>query len=115
VPWNERAECWVPSRRETRKHARSITVTYEVDDSRIAARLAAEKYAEADFRHNTFTYLEVRVRTVRGLFDVVVRIAAARPGFHEETPVHVETEDAPTADDDPMPLGIETNDPHEDD
>jgi hypothetical protein len=114
VPWNERVECWVPSRGETRKHARSVTVTYEADNPRIAARLAAEKFAEADFRHNTFTNLEVRTRTVCGIFDVVVRIAATLPEFHAETLVQVET-DADTMADDPMPLGIETNDPHEDD
>jgi diadenosine tetraphosphate (Ap4A) HIT family hydrolase len=80
----------VPSRRETRDHARRIVVTYETDSPRSVAKVAAQKYAEVDFRHNTFTYLEVRVRTDRGTFDVVVRVAAARPGFHAEKPVQVE-------------------------
>jgi hypothetical protein len=88
-------------------------VTCAVVDPRIAARLAAAKYAEIDFRHHTFTCLEVRVRTVQGTYDVLVRIAAARPGFHAEIPMQVDVEDAATVD--PLPLGIETNDPHEDD
>jgi hypothetical protein len=64
-------------------------VTYEVDDPRVSARLAAQKYAEEDFRRgDPFTRLMVRVKTDRGTFDVVVCVEM-EPEFHAKLPVRV--------------------------
>lgn len=88
MPWSECPECWIPAHGETREHARRVAITYTVDDPRIAARLAAEKYAKADFRNDPFDRLSVRVRTDRGTFDVRVSVEMV-PEFHAELPVEV--------------------------
>lgn len=93
MPWSERPECWVPSRGETRKDARRVSVSYATDDPRTAASLAAQKYAEENWNSaDPFDHMRVRVRTSSGTYDVLVNVEAV-PAFHAEFPVPVE--DAP--------------------